>query len=305
MGIRGFALLAVALAACSGEGDNGVSRQDCEAVIAHLVVLEKLGNEPHGPMCKYHLACDGGDRHRWMDVCPRVLTRKEQRCYQRATSLSSADDCLARSDLDERIQAGTQFGGDSYGGSKWLGVGGGPAATPEERALRDLDDLKDDACKCRDADCATKVEDRFQDIAGRLGNLDRTPGLRDRAQQVAEAAMKCLAAAVTGPDAGAPYNPYGTYTYNDPWAPAPDAGVAGSTGLPSCDAYIAGMEAYMNCPAMSYGRDSIQQSIDYMRQSYAAYTGYSADVRAQADQSCKTALDTLRSSAASLGCTIP
>ena len=41
-----------------------------------------------------------GERKRFTRMCPKVLSRREVRCYQRATSLALADACLPRSELD-------------------------------------------------------------------------------------------------------------------------------------------------------------------------------------------------------------
>jgi hypothetical protein len=112
-------LVVASLAACTGD-DGGVSRAECEAVIAHLVVLERADGLADGPMCKYHSSCDGRARRQFLDMCPRVLTSREARCYQRATTTRSADDCLPRELLDVRIATGER--GRGYGGSTFPGV---------------------------------------------------------------------------------------------------------------------------------------------------------------------------------------
>ena len=108
-----LALLATLGACDDGPGDRP-ARHDCEAVLAHLLVLEDGADLT---MCKYHPSCDGSERKRFMAMCPKVLTRREARCYQRATSLAHADLCLPRADLDARIQ-----GGGAAPRPTWLGL---------------------------------------------------------------------------------------------------------------------------------------------------------------------------------------
>jgi len=108
---RRWTVALVVVAACGGGGDDRPSRHECEAALAHLIVLEA----PGGTLCKYHPACDGTQRRRFVDECPRVMSQRELRCYQRATSLELADICLPRAVLDARIQGG---GGT---GPRWLG----------------------------------------------------------------------------------------------------------------------------------------------------------------------------------------
>lgn len=149
---RGWTVaLLLVLAACGDEASDRPSRHDCEAVLAHLIVLETPAVDPWGlpvkTMCKYHPACDGSERKRFMEMCPKVLSRRELRCYQRATSLALADACLPRSELDERIMTGASGGGrggNSYGGRgpAWLGMGGGGRRGPEPPIrIESIDDL--------------------------------------------------------------------------------------------------------------------------------------------------------------------
>jgi hypothetical protein len=131
---RGSALLVFALAGCADEGSDRPTRHDCEAVLAHLIVLETSAVDAWGmpakTMCKYHPSCDGSERKRFVQMCPKVLSRRELRCYQRATSLNLADACLPRTELDARIMTGQSGGGGGHGyggggGPAWLGLGGG------------------------------------------------------------------------------------------------------------------------------------------------------------------------------------
>jgi hypothetical protein len=303
-------LALVALGACGEGGEEELSRQECEAVAAHLVVLEKLEGAEGGPMCKYHRFCDGADRRVFLQTCPRVMSRKQAHCYQRATSLAGADDCMPRLELDARVQAAGRGDGYGYGGSTFLGTTGG--SRPQDRALRDLTALREDACRCRDDACATQIENRFQDLAHRFGDFDHVPGLRDRAQRLAEEAMKCLVNAMVPPDAGAPQvfvDPWapvdaGPTAYRDPWAP--DAGAAGSTGMPSCDQYLAAMEAYAACAQFPpSSRDSVRDSIESLRKGWADYANQPASARQAADDACRQAVDSVRQSAVAMGCAIP
>lgn len=127
------ALVVLALSGCADDGDRDrPSRHDCEAVLAHLIVLETPAVDAWGSpvktLCKYHPSCDGSERKRFVQMCPKVLSRREVRCYQRATSLNLADACLPRSELDARIMTGESGGEQSNGGGAgpaWLGLGGG------------------------------------------------------------------------------------------------------------------------------------------------------------------------------------
>jgi hypothetical protein len=140
----------LALVGCADEASDRPSRHDCEAVLAHLIVLETPAVDPWGmpvkTLCKYHPSCDGAERKRFMQMCPKVLSRRELRCYQRATSLSLADACLPRSELDARIMTGdASRGGQSYGGPAWLGLGGddhrgAPAPVPDDLVFAFPDD---------------------------------------------------------------------------------------------------------------------------------------------------------------------
>lgn len=143
-------LLLLAITGCADEPGDRPSRHDCEAVLAHLIVLETPAVDPWGmpvkTLCKYHPSCDGSERKRFMQMCPKVLSRRELRCYQRATSLNLADACLPRSELDARIMTGDAGrGGQSYGGPAWLGLGGAdhrgaPAPVPDDLVFAFPDD---------------------------------------------------------------------------------------------------------------------------------------------------------------------
>lgn len=289
MSLRSIAPVAFALAACGG-GD-GLSRADCDAVLAHLVVLESAGGESWGPMCKYHASCDGSDAPRWAAACPRAISRDEATCLQRATSLPAADGCVLRDELDARIQAGDRGGGGFPGRAVADDTSGG--------ALGELVALRDDACRCHDTACASTMLDRYAEQARRYNDVDDRH-LRDRAMGLIEAAAKCLVAANTPPDAGPP-------PYRDPWQP--DAGVAvlpGSTGLPHCDQYIAALEAYAACSAIPEdARASIRETVEYVRKSWVDLASMPDSVRAATDDSCAQSIDGIRSAITSLGCAVP
>jgi hypothetical protein len=144
---RWTVVLLVALAGCADDTSDRPTRHDCEAVLAHLIVLETPAVDSWGSpvktLCKYHPSCDGSERKRFMQMCPKVLSRRELRCYQRATSLTLADACLPRTELDERIMTGEGGGGGrGYGGGgrgpAWLGLGGGGGRAPEVKPPDDL-----------------------------------------------------------------------------------------------------------------------------------------------------------------------
>ncbi len=148
--------VAVALAGCADPG-SGATRKDCEAVLAHLVVLE---SDTTPVVCRFHHACGGDDEAKFLAACPEVLSRRELGCYQRATTVAAADACLDRVALAARIDTGVVEPTDDYEGWTW-------EQSPVRRALGKLRILKDEACGCRDAACADRVEQRFQQLSAR------------------------------------------------------------------------------------------------------------------------------------------
>lgn len=153
----------LALAACDG-AKASVSARDCEDVLAHLIVLER---DSTPVMCRYHPDCGGDDEDAFLATCPKVLARRELRCYQRATTVTAADACLDRVAFAERIETGEVEDGAEVSGRAWRGFDPLAAKSPIERAMAQLGDLRDDACACHDAGCAATIEARFRTLVER------------------------------------------------------------------------------------------------------------------------------------------
>jgi hypothetical protein len=173
------ALATAALAGCSKPAAEGVTRADCEHVLAHLVVLEK--DEAARPISKYHPS--GGDgKEAFLGKCPKALSVKEVDCYLRATSLASADDCLHRTELDQRI------------GGAVAKPGGAPGEPPRARldeAIAKLSALRDRTCACKDLACAEAVQQELEPLELAYADVKDDPALEARARPVFEALVAC------------------------------------------------------------------------------------------------------------------
>jgi hypothetical protein len=303
---RAAVALVLAIAGCGGDADR-LDRRTCDAVLAHLVVLEQRAEGPGGPLCKYHPSCGGTAQRQWQARCPIVVSRGTARCYQGATSLTSADDCLPRAELDDRIQAAT--GGDLYGGDEpppWMA---GAIRGPTDRALDELGRLRRDACGCGDRACADEVTERLDAWTMRYRHLDRSARDQERASVVNAALGACLRAARDGdpPDA-IPYTPPPDAAPRvDPWRTRPDAAVTGgfAIGLPECDALVAAWESYMTCDKVPASmRDSLADAYEEMRRTWTSLdvaTMPQPSRDAMAD-GCKQTADGLRQGLDALGC---
>ncbi len=176
-----IALLAAALAlgaGCNKKAPAAVSRADCEHVLAHLTVLEK--DEVSKPISKYHPS--GGDgKEAFLAKCPKVLSVKEADCYQRATSVASADDCLHRGELDARI-----------GGA--VAVPGGlavPPMTRQDQALAELTAARDRTCACKDFACAEAVQKEMEPLQRKYGDLKGDKAFEARVEPIFEQLVDC------------------------------------------------------------------------------------------------------------------
>lgn len=87
--------------------------------------------------------------------------------------------------------------------------------------------------------------------------------------------------------------------------PAAGGAALGGTGVPECDAYIATIQRYAQCPKVPVeAKQAIQQAIGQMAQGWAMLRdpAVSADARKAAADACKQAVDALKQSAAAMGC---
>ncbi len=270
---RGFGVtlaIALALAACSGDDDR-VRRRDCDAVLAHLVVLEK--GESDQPMCKYHPDCDGERADRYVRACTDVLTRAQADCYLRATTLDDADDCLRRDMFDDAIRTGQRAGskssgrGRSGGDDPWFGGGGSP--TSQMRRIRDA------ACACKDKDCSDAVQRRMEDW-GR-DNASANPAPDDEVMKLAMEASECMVKVMSG--------------------------TSGGTGMPDCDEYVKLVDELMLCDDYPYSaREATRESLESLRQSWGDPTYMSDSVKASTNDSCKMMADSTRQAMQAMGC---
>ncbi len=167
------------VAACGKPAPQGVTRADCEHVLAHLVVLEK--DEATRPISKYHPS--GGDgKEAFLGKCPKALSMKEVDCYLRATSLASADDCLHRTELDQRIGGAVAKPGG--------GLGEPPRGRVDE-AVAKLSALRDRTCACPDLACAEAVQRELEPLEREYADVKDDPALEARAKPVFEALVAC------------------------------------------------------------------------------------------------------------------
>jgi len=270
--LRALAIVA-GLAGCE-PGRAAVSRGDCEAVLAHLVALERDVSEP--AVCKYHGKCEGSEEARYLEQCPRVLSRREVGCYQRATSLRAAEACLPLVALAARIDTGQRGEAEDDdardGGAAWI--------RPGDRAalmLRELEQIRDATCACTDATCRVEAQDRMDRWMSGFATLQND-------QTSTEIAMKLFRDTEACRTGGGGL----------------DAGVTGA--LPSCQVYILLIEKMSTCSGIPQSsRDSLLTSLPQLRDAYDA-TNMSADVQQQIDASCAQGLDSLRDQLRTLGC---
>jgi hypothetical protein len=286
----GSVTVAAALFAC-GDEPAGPSQHDCDAVLTHLIVLE--GERAGGPLCKYDPACDGAEHRRFQQRCPRVVDRREARCLLEATTLASADACLSRDELDERIERGrrsSRRGGDD----DWLDRAG---VTPRQRRiLRALRRYADDACACTSPGCSDRVRDDFMRWAETMDKDDaELKPLEEKAMRTVERMFECLTRAGSSdpPDAWG-YQP-------PPDAAPPDLG--SYTGVAACDAYRDLIERYLACGAVPLAiKDATRDGYGYLRDAWGAPSGLSPAAREAMTETCQAASDAIRQSADQLGC---
>lgn len=276
MSVNRAAVILLALAGCD-PGTARVSAGACEDVLAHLVVLERDAADP--AMCPFHAKCEGSEHDQFAAQCPRVLTRRELGCYQRATTLAAANACLPLTAFAERITTGERVEPAPLGETKY----GWSLRPNDQRAvmLGELERIRDAACACTDPTCLLGVGDRVDAWMSRFSSLEGDPN----STQIASRLFREVEACRSGKR--------GTL----------DAGVGlGGGGLPSCTAYLVLMERMASCPALPQtSRDSLRDNLPSLRDAYDG-ANMSDDVRKQMDDACAQALPSLQDQLRNLGC---
>jgi hypothetical protein len=128
------------------------------------------------------------------------------------------------------------------------------------------------------------------------------PPATDPAAKPTDPATKPADPATTPTDPAAkPADPATTPT--DPAAKPADPATAGSTGMTECDEYLKVVEAYSKCDKVPQpARDAAIKSRDAAK---ATWTGtMTDDAKKAAAAGCKTSVDTLKTGAQSMGCTL-
>jgi hypothetical protein len=67
-----------------------------------------------------------------------------------------------------------------------------------DEALKELEALKKDACACKDADCANKVQTKFEEWAKKHSDTKGSQSQADKAGKIAEEISECMVKAMTG-----------------------------------------------------------------------------------------------------------
>lgn len=301
--MRSVAVALVLLSACGG-GEDRARGRDCEAVLAHLVVLEK--GELDQPMCKYHPSCDGERADRYDRTCPKVLTRKQASCYLRATNVDDADDCLDRDSFDDAIRTGRRSKRGGGGDDPWTGSG-------SKTMLGQMEDLRDDACACKDKACADAVQKDFEEWARRNASATTStdPAITERITKLAMEFTECTIKVTT--DSYGYGGGYG-YGYGYPDAGVPDAntyykdpfnfrGGAGSTGMPACDEYFELIDDLTSCSAYpASARDAMRDAADQMRKGWGDPSAMSDYMKQSTNDTCRAMVDSTRQYMRDLGC---
>jgi hypothetical protein len=270
----------VTLAACGGD-ESRVRRRECDAVLAHLVVLER--GEVDQPMCKYHPDCDGERADRYVKSCSKVLTRTQADCYLRATTLDGADECLPRHDFDDAIRTGQRSdrARDPGDDDPWYGRGSDRSSLGQMRAIRD------DACACKDYACAERMQKRFEEWARDNATTSTKPD--DDLMKLAMEASECMSRAMSGGYGGG--LGYGYY----------DA--APASGMPACDEYAALVDRIMLCDAYPQSaRDAMRDGIEAMRAAWGDPAYMSSSTRDSTNESCRMMVDATKQAMQSMGC---
>jgi len=155
------------------------------------------------------------------------------------------------------------------------------------------DKWSDAAIKCL---TAAKAAEDFDKCEGTL-----TQEQKDNFEKDMKSAMGMPAEPPAPPPGGEPSGGM------PPAPPAGEAPVAGGSGLPECDAYMAAFEKYMGCDKVPQAaKDTQKQALDGMKASWAALKdpNVPADTKKAAADGCKQAEDALKQSAQTLGCTL-
>ncbi len=147
----------------------------------------------------------------------------------------------------------------------------------------ELTDLHDAACACQDDACAFQVVADFDALYPRLEATNSSTADAQRSMELIDAMGTCL----------------------ERFAPGDDDLETGSdsSGMASCDAYVAAMERYLECDKIPQkSRDAARQGIEAMRSGWANAEDFPDDVRQQMRDGCQSALDALTRGATALGC---
>jgi hypothetical protein len=77
---------------------------------------------------------------------------------------------------------------------------------------------------------------------------------------------------------------------------------SGTTGIPACDAYLAGVERYLACDKIpAEAKDATREGAEAMKSAWRT-TSMPDDARKAVAEACTTALDGLRTAASTIGC---
>jgi hypothetical protein len=157
----------------------------------------------------------------------------------------------------------------------------GTLSPESQQALDELGVLRDRACACADTTCTDAVMTDFMALGERHKNTKGSDRMVEQFKATFEEMTACVDHVRRGDDDFV------------------------STGLPSCDAYIAAMDRYLECDKIPQAtRDAARQGMDAMKHGWGDVAGLPKDVREQAEDACRQSLDALQQGATALGCTI-
>lgn len=90
--------------------------------------------------------------------------------------------------------------------------------------------------------------------------------------------------------------------------PPPPAATGANTGVPECDEYLATFDKLSTCDKLGPALDGMKQSAEAQRASFAQWAQFDDATRAAAQQAaapgCKSATESLVSTATAMGCTL-
>lgn len=214
---------------------------------------------------------------------------------------ATGDAAAATAGSDAGSGTGTAVGSGTgtltgSGSGTAAGSAAGSAATgTESPVVAELHGLRDDACACKDAACTDAVQKKFETLMEKYKDYKPEGTDAELAGKYAEGMMECLMKGATG--ATPPADP--------PSGDTATAAPAGSTGFPSCDAYVAAMEKLATCDALPEdSRKATKDGIVQMRKAWSQMGGMPEDAKKQTDDACKQGLQALTEGARALNCAI-